>query len=249
MNKKDIFYAIGFIDELYIQEADIIMGKNILKKTWLKIATFAACFALILGIGITLAYNQGDTIKLTDASNKVSVKYVKNAPAISTAHSLVELSEKELFSEYDTAIFKGTILKVDNIKMDLNGQKEYRSIAQIKVEKVYRGDCKTEETLSILLPYPIRSGVWVEDTETVSAMKVGVTGIFMPTKYTENSYYEANGAKLALKDIADYGFADGERYAFLKTDNNLIFARWAYKSIENATTLEEIEIYIDEMIK
>lgn len=246
---EDDFKEIGFIDEKYIQEADIIMGKSILKKTWIKIATTAACFVLILGIGILLAYNQGDTIKLTDASNKVSAKYVNNVPAIITTGDLVELSEKELFSKYDTAIFKGRILKVDNIQIDMNGQKEYRAVAQIKVEKVYRGDFKTEDTLSILLPCPINGGVWVEDTETVSSMKVGMTGIFMPIKYTEKSYYEANGAKLALKDIADYGFADGERYAFLEKDNNLIFAKWAYKSIEKATTLEEIEVYIEKMVK
>lgn len=249
MNRNDFFREIGSIDEKYIQEADIVMSKSIFKKTWVKIASVAACFVLIIGIGISLVYNQSSTIKLTEASDKVSVKYVNNVPSISVSSALVNLTEQELFSKYDTSIFKGTILKVDNIEINLNGEKEYRAVAQIKVEKVYRGDCKVEDTVSILLPCPISNGIWVEDTGTVSAMKVGVTGIFMPMKYNETSYYEANGAKLALTDLADYGFADGERYAFLKTDNGIVFSRWAYKSIDKVTTLEEIEDYINKMIK
>lgn len=249
MNQKDIFREIGSIDEKYIQEADIVMNKNGVRKPWVKIVSVAACFALIIGIGISFVYNQSNTIKLTNASNNASVKYVNNAPSISVFGDLEELSEEELFSKHDTDILKGTILKINNIQLNMNGQEEYRAIAQIKVEKVYRGDCKVGNTLSILLPSPIRADLWTEHSGTVSAMKAGMTGIFMPTKYTENSYYQANGAKLALTDIAEYSFADGERYAFLKTENGVIFSKWAYKSIDKATALEEIEAYIESMLK
>lgn len=249
MNKKDIFREIGFINENYIQEADIIMSKNMFNKAWVKITSIAACLALILGVGITLTYNQINRIKVTDLSKKVSVKYVNNAPTMGVPDDLVELSEKELFTKHDTSIFMGTILKADNIQIDLNGKIEYRAIAQLKVEKVYRGDCRVGDIVSVLLPCPIRDDIGVEDTETVSAMKEGMTGIFMPIKYTEKSFYETNGATLALKDIADYGFVDGVRYAFLKTDNGIVFSKWAYKSIESVTALDEIEAYIETMIK
>lgn len=248
MNKQELFKEIGLIDESLIQEADVVMKIKFFKKTWVKIASLAACFALIMGIGIPLAYNHSNKIDLSELSNNVSTKYVKKAPNLG-AFDLEQLSEKELFSKYNTSIFKGNILKIDNIEINFNSQKEYWAIAQIKVEKVYRGNCKVGDTVSVLLPCPISNNMWVEDTETVSAMKAGMTGIFMPIEYNETSFYEANGARLALKDIADYGFRDGVRYAFLETKDNIIFPKWAYKSIENATTLEEIEDYIEKMIK
>ena len=49
-------------------------------------------------------------------------------------------------------------------------------------------------------------------------------------------------------EIADYGFADGERFAFFETENGLIFASDAYNSIADATTLDEIEDYIESML-
>lgn len=80
-------------------------------------------------------------------------------------------------------------------------------------------------------------------------MKTGMTGIFMPIKYDETSYREENGAKIYWRDIAEYGFINGETYAFLNSDNGLIFAKQAYKSIASATSLEEIEKYVIKMIE
>mgnify|MGYP001856921961 FL=1 len=81
-------------------------------------------------------------------------------------------------------------------------------------------------------------------------MKAGVTGIFMPVIYDdENSIWEQNGARLDKRDIADYGFADGERFAFLETEDGLVFFRDAYGSIDDATTLDEVEDHIKAMLE
>ena len=72
----------------------------------------------------------------------------------------------------------------------------------------------------------------------------------MPMIYNdENSFWEQNGAKIDKRELADYGFADGERYAFLQTEDGLVFSREAYSSIANATTLDEIEEYIEAMLE
>ena len=72
----------------------------------------------------------------------------------------------------------------------------------------------------------------------------------MPMIYNdENSFWEQNGAKIDKRELADYGFADGERYAFLQTDDGLVFSREAYSSIAKATTLDEIEEYIEAMLE
>jgi hypothetical protein len=62
-------------------------------------------------------------------------------------------------------------------------------------------------------------------------------------------YREENGARLYLQDLAEYGFPDGARYAFLDSGRGLIFNRYAYKSISSASSLEEIEKYIIKMIE
>lgn len=249
MNKKDIFREIGSIDEKFVLEADTDTVKTFSKNQWTKVASLVACFALLLGIGISLVYNQSNKIELTDSSINATAKYVSKAPNVMVSEDLLNLSEEELFTEFNTSVFKGTISEINNIEINLNGSKEYRAVAQITVEKVYRGECNVGDTVSALLPCPINEGVWVEDTETVSVMKIGMKGIFMPDKYSQESYYEANGARLALTDIADYGFPDGERYAFLETGDGIVFSKWAYESIKNATTLEEIETYVQSMLK
>jgi hypothetical protein len=91
--------------------------------------------------------------------------------------------------------------------------------------------------------------MWVEDTEVVSSMRAGMTGIFMPVKYDKTMYREENGARLYFQDIAEYGFLDGIRYAFLDSGRGLIFNRYAYKSISSASSLEQIEKYIAKMIE
>lgn len=91
--------------------------------------------------------------------------------------------------------------------------------------------------------------LWVEDTDTIAALETGMTGIFMPMIYDENSVLEENGATLFLKDIADYGFYDGVRFAFLETDHGLVFDRSTYQSIAQAQNLDEIEDYILKMLE
>ena len=72
----------------------------------------------------------------------------------------------------------------------------------------------------------------------------------MPVIYDdENSFWEQNGARLDKRVIADYGFADHARFAFLETEDGLVFFRDAYGSIDDATTLDEVEDYIKAMLE
>lgn len=81
-------------------------------------------------------------------------------------------------------------------------------------------------------------------------MKAGMTGIFMPMVYDdETAMWLENGASLDQRDLAEYGFADGERYAFLEKGSGLVFNRGAYASIADATTLDEVEEYIEKMLE
>ena len=258
MNTKKFSDAMSQIDDKYIDEA--LNYKKNKKITWIKFGAVAACFAVVVTAVSVLPNLQNEQINyltpsepkkqfvLSDNSYNVTVKYNEKAPDINIEYSLVDYTEDELFTVFDTDIFKGTILSLDNIEIDLNGYKMYRAIAQIKVEKVYRGSCDKGDTVSVMLPCHITEDVWVEDTDTVSAMKEGMTGIFMPIAYDETSILECNNARLVQKDIADYGFPDGMRYAFLETEDGLIFDRGSYETISDAKTLDEVEEYVENMI-
>ena len=160
------------------------------------------------------------------------------------------LTEEEVFSTSDMAIFKGIVLEIKNVELDFSGVKEYRAIAQIEVKEVFQGSCKEGETVSVLLPCPISEDIWVEDTDVISAMKSGMTGIFMPVLYNdENSIWKQNNACLVKKDIAEYGLLDGLQYAFLETESGLVFSKETYESIADVTTLNEVEEYIQTMLQ
>ena len=189
-------------------------------------------------------------IALSDNSTNVIARYIDEAPTTSTNMDLQLLTEEEVFSTSDMAIFKGIVLEIKNVELDFSGVKEYRAIAQIEVKEVFQGSCKEGETVSVLLPCPISEDIWVEDTDVISAMKSGMTGIFMPVLYNdENSIWKQNNACLVKKDIAEYGLLDGLQYAFLETESGLVFSKGTYESIADVTTLNEVEEYIQTMLQ
>ncbi len=244
MNTKKFSDAMSEIDNKYVDEAILYQHKS-KKRGWVKWGALAAC--LVLAIGIPMAIPQ-EEIVLSNNSADVTVKYA-NLPFYfgPGSGSQIYLSEEELFTEYDTAIFKGTITDIDNIVLDFKGSRTYWAIAKIEVEKDYRGPCQEGEIVTVLLPGPIAFGFQTQDTDIIAKMKVGMTGIFMPMIYDEASVREENGATLMLKDIADYGLPDGNRFVFLETKNGLVFSRTAYESIEDAATLEQIDEYVLKM--
>ena len=246
MKSNELLEVIGEAQDSYLLDAKAPKKKS--TPMWVKWVAIAACLAIVLVVSAPVALPQYQ-IPLSDKSVGVTARYTNIPINFGSADSLVYLSEEELFTEFKTAIFKGTITDISNIVLDFNGSKNYRAIVEIQIDQVYRGECEIGETVNVLLPCPVATQFWVSDTETVSKMTVGMTGIFMPMIYDENSMRQENGATLMLKDIADYGFADGNRYAFLDTENGLIFSRTAYESISGVKSLEEIEQYVIMMIE
>lgn len=244
MRPEELFETLGDIDEAHVAQSEEGMPKKRKGRPWIGLA---ACLVLIVG-GVLLWRGHGASIPLSAASEGVTAKYGSPLLPISSSNSLMYLTEEELFTHFDTAIFMGTVTQIDNIVLDFSGDQAYRALAQIQVEKVYRGSCQAGDTVTVLLPCPIQSGIWVEDTGVVASMAVGTHGIFMPIAYSDASLWQQNGATLMLRDIAPYGFADGVRYAFLETESGLIFDRGSYGSIASADALEEIEEYILRMI-
>lgn len=241
MKQEELFALLTDIEDSIVEEAHLPQRKK--RRLWPLLLGSAACLALLV-LSLSL-FHRGEPVPRSEG---VTIRQIERSPFPASQNQLIYLTEEELFTHFDTAIFRGTVTGIQNILLSFNGDNAYRALATIQVEAVFRGDCAPGDTVSVLLPCPVSDGVWVEDTEVISRLQEGMTGIFMPIIYREDSYWEQNGARLYLQEVAPYGFADGMRYAFLKTDTGVIFARHAYPSIENARTLDEIEAYILTML-
>lgn len=255
MRGKDFLDKMDLIDPVYVEAADMKPVRK--KNTWIKWCAMAAGLCLIMGAVTMLPRllgNQGnpqvgDFVLSEKTTAKVSLGYEEGA-AIPSKAELVSLTEEELFAHEKMYAFRGRISGLTNVTVDFNGVKMVRCVATISIDAVYKGDLVPGDQISMLIPCGIDlAGIAVEDTGIITQLTSGMEGIFMPWVYDENSYIEMNGAVLMTKDLAECGLADGMRWAFLSTDQGVCFERSAYPGAYEATTLDDIEAYVVDMLK
>jgi len=218
---------------------------NDMNKTIKRLIPVAAvCLVLMVAGATILPRIYGDErMPLPKSSGSASVRYIKTPPKTETRRDLVSLTEDEMFSEeWASAIFYGKVTEIRNIVLNFNFSLDYRAIAKIEVKEVYAGDVAVGDTISVLLNCPIESGIWVEDTEVTSQLREEMTGIFMPRQFSETDYWEQNGAKLLIHDVAPYIL--NERFAFLETPGGLAYAGWAFPSLPENATMEDVKALI-----
>ncbi len=239
MDTKTFFLLLGDIDPCYLTERRPLRHRSLVR--W----AAAACLALVLTLAMTVG--RGERLPLSDASSGVTVRYRDpSSQSVMQSYCLVPLTEEELFTRWDTLIVRGTIETIRNIELDFHGERFPRAIATVRVEHVYRGS--PGETVTILLPCPIGTEVYVSATETAAAMREGMEGIFMATVYDETSLFQANGGTLCLRDIAETGLPDGVRWAFLDTPEGLLYAEDSFPGAAGAADLDQIGAYIETML-
>ncbi|MBP3305190.1 MAG: hypothetical protein J6L24_04400 [Oscillospiraceae bacterium] len=257
MKGNEFLDKMELIDPAYVEAADINPKRK--RNALLKWGAMVACLGFVVG-AITMiprfSDNQVDPqpgeIVLSDKTTaKVSYGY-DDSEATSTKGELEYLTEEEMFAHENKYVFRGTVSGLTNVTIDFNGEKEVRCIATIVINEVYQGqgDLAVGEQITMLIPCAIDLiGNAVEDTGVIAQLRSGMEGIFMPWVYDENSYIEMNGAVLMKQDLAACGLADGMRWAFLATDQGLVFLRSAYPGAKDATNLDDIEAYVIEMLK
>ncbi len=217
-------------------------GKTV-KKKWL--APSAASLVLVIAITIPFLNNGSGDFDLKLSDSGIKVNYTDKVLSENQSSELVYLTEHELLSgsidQYKVVVFEGTIKSVANIKLDFGKTEFYRAIAQIEVTEAIRGDLAVGYVISVLLPNPIDSNTQVTDTLVTSQMSAGTKGIFMPMLYDVTSIYSTNEKTLYLIEIAEAGFSDGQRWAFLETQNGLLYANDAYPSFSDVESLEDVK--------
>ncbi len=275
MKKEDLYKEIGLLDEEIIEEADCIEHKNHFVTVFVKFAAVAVCLVIVVAVllplirrspvkqepyrSVTRSEKPVNSIdakmsiakepNLAALTGGVTGKFVNEVPREKVLYDLAELSYEEIFNKWGKVIVQGTVIKIQNIELDFKELKEYRAIATIYVEKVYQGKVSEGDEVNILLPCGISNDWWTEDCGVISCLKVGMKGIFMSYIYDDNAYMEMNGVTLYLKELADYGLGDGERFAFLSNDGGLVYDQYTYKELKGAKSLKEVGVFIEHMLK
>ncbi|MDD2442062.1 MAG: hypothetical protein PHG76_08105 [Eubacteriales bacterium] len=244
-----LLQSLGQVDDTYITEAAAPRAQS-LRRGWLRWGVPAACLALALAIGIPMLPVWLNRLPLSDGSRNVEVRYVNQVPAGSVSvQSLLEwLSEDELLTRWNPVLVRGTVRRIRNLEIRFGSTTAHRALAEIAVETVYRGAVEPDTVIRVLLPCPIGTGIWVEDTEIVAQMQAGMPGIFILIDYDEQAIWQQNNGTLKLSDIADFGLSDGRRFAFLESADGLVFARHDYPSLAGAADLDAVEQFLLESI-
>ncbi len=248
MNGRELLDKMELIEPAYVEEADTApVRRRKMGSVWVA----AACVCLILGATLwprepaepqvgDFELSEGTTAKVT-----VGINGVMSPSKV----ALEWLAEEELFHQEGLYAFRGRVSGLTNVTVDFNGEKEFRCIATVAVERVYCGDVAEGEQISILLPCPAGMvGVKIEDTGIAAQIESGMEGIFMPREYHEGAFWEQNGATLMLRDLAPCGLWDGIRWLFLGTERGLAYEENSYPGAAGAATLDDIEEYVVKML-
>lgn len=260
MKGNEFLDKMELIDPIYVEAADAKPEKEKKKGkiVWSRLGAMAACLCFIVG-AVTMisrfidAHDDpqlGEIILSDKTTAKVSYGYDSNEIGSNINKGDLEyFTEEEMFSFEDMYVFRGKVSGLTNVTIDFNGEKEVRCIATVLIEKVYRGELTVGEQIKMLIPCAVDPlGSETEDTAVITQIKSGMEGIFMPMAYDGDSRIEMNGAVLMKRDLADCGLADGMRWAFLNTEDGIVFLRSAYPGAEDATSLDEIESYVIDML-
>lgn len=182
-------------------------------------------------------------MRLSASSKNAKVSYIPFYVSLVESSALFPYyTPEEFINNHSADMFMGEVSDVKNIKMSIGSYTYDKSIAKVKVTKVLSGTATVGSTVSILLPVPINTIVHYEDSEVISCIRSGMTGIFLPKKYDASSYWKIDSdAELYLPDIADYGLTDGRRDVFFYDGSKLIYDDYTYsyqlKSLQDVENL------------
>ncbi|WP_214741806.1 hypothetical protein [Exiguobacterium sp. s48] len=238
MKNEQLLRLLGEVDDWYIEESMMVERKPYQRLKW------GGGLLIVIAAGFMLftsnVWNERIPLSTDSTANSVHiVDQSKVKPGISE-ENLNDMTEDELFSKWNPVVVRGAVSDIRHIEIDFNGETEYQSLIKIHVSNVYRGDVQVGQDL-IVRADAIEETGQASHSSVISHVRQGMEGIFMPIPYDDEFVWEQNDATLRLKDIADYGFPDGERYLFLDTPNGLLFERGAYPSLQDLDSLDEVE--------
>ncbi len=258
MKKEELFEAIGDIDDVFLEEARFAQ-KRPPRPLLRTLGTVAACFLVVIAASMPFLVRQRDItmesvldfeqyqensksfVDKKATVTEIALEKMQGQGEISTEYCLVPMTERELFA-LPTDIFMGEIIGERYYLVGFDQMNYYYKVSEIRVDTVYRGDINEGDIALVKTAASCAEmSVWSSASGTVSQMEKGVRGIFMLNDFTGDMIGDAS---FDGEGVITHYFMDGERFAFLETEEGLVFSRSAYPTIKNAKTLEAIALYV-----
>ena len=189
-------------------------------------------------------------IELKKSAGGIEVSYVDGNYKNESKSNLAEIKQDKIWNDDKYCIVEGTVEKANNIEIRIDDKKMYNAIIEIKVESDIKGKIKEGSTISVLSGCAtMKEEIYQEDSYINSQIEEGDRGIFIIHKYGIDDTLELNQKILYLSELADYGFEDAERFAFLEKNGNTLFSSNFYKDLKDNAKLDEVKSYIEDKIK
>lgn len=207
--------------------------------------------AVIIGAMIYFYSNgNNNTIELKKSDGGIEVSYVDGNYKNESKSNLAEIKQDKIWNDDKYCIVEGTVEKANNIEIRIDDKKMYNAIIEIKVESGIKGKIKEGSTISVLSGCAtMKEEIYQEDSYINSQIEEGDRGIFIIHKYGIDDTLELNQKILYLSELADYGFEDAERFAFIEKNGNTLFSSNFYKDLKDNSKLDEVKSYIEDKIK
>ena len=207
--------------------------------------------SVIIGVMIYFYSNgNNNTIELKKSDGGIEVSYVDGNYKNESKSNLAEIKQDKIWNDDKYCIVEGTVEKANNIEIRIDDKKMYNAIIEIKVESDIKGKIKEGSTISVLSGCAtMKEEIYQEDSYINSQIEGGDRGIFIIHKYGIDDTLELNQKILYLSELADYGFEDAERFAFIEKNGNTLFSSNFYKDLKDNAKLDEVKSYIEDKIK
>ena len=207
--------------------------------------------AVIIGAMIYFYSNgNNNTIELKKSDGGIEVSYVDGTYKNESKSNLAEIKQDKIWNDDKYCIVEGTVEKANNIEIRIDDKKMYNAIIEIKVESDIKGKIKEGSTISVLSGCAtMKEEIYQEDSYINSQIEEGDRGIFIIHKYGIDDTLELNQKILYLSELADYGFEDAERFAFIEKNGNILFSSNFYRDLKDNAKLDEVKSYIEDKIK
>ena len=207
--------------------------------------------AVIIGAMIYFYSNgNNNTIELKKSDGGIEVSYVDGNYKNESKSNLAEIKQDKIWNDDKYCIVEGTVEKANNIEIRIDDKKMYNAIIEIKVESDIKGKIKEGSTISVLSGCAtMKEEIYQEDSYINSQIEEGDRGIFIIHKYGIEDTLELNQKILYLSELADYGFEDAERFAFIEKNGNILFSSNFYRDLKDNAKLDEVKSYIEDKIK
>ena len=207
--------------------------------------------AVIIGVMIYFYSNgNNNTIELKKSDGGIEVSYVDGNYKNESKSNLAEIKQDKIWNDDKYCIVEGTVEKANNIEIRIDDKKMYNAIIEIKVESDIKGKIKEGSTISVLSGCAtMKEEIYQEDSYINSQIEEGDRGIFIIHKYGIDDTLELNQKILYLSELADYGFEDAERFAFIEKNGNILFSSNFYRDLKDNAKLDEVKSYIEDKIK